>query len=96
MEEKTDNHGVNQRTSETAGQALTDEERRVWVLLGFDDLPRYLGVAEAGKVLGVARSTTYALVNSKQLGSLHIGRCRRVPRNLLFDFVMQHIEGSLA
>ena len=102
MEDHTDdqNHGHEHENEQVfdetwihAGQLEPSAvERRFWKLHGFDELPCFLAVEDAGKILGVARSTAYAWVSTNQLGSVLIGRCRRVPRSALFDFIVKHRE----
>lgn len=52
------------------------------------EVPRLLLTPEeAAQSLGVSRSLVYELMASGRLGSVSIGRCRRVPRRVLDDFV---------
>jgi len=41
---------------------------------------------EAAAVLGIGRSKVYELLQSGQLPSVHIGRCRRVPADAVHSF----------
>ena len=46
-----------------------------------------LSVVEAALRLGVGRTLMYELMDSGQVGSVHIGRLRKVPVEALHDFV---------
>jgi excisionase family DNA binding protein len=46
-----------------------------------------LKVEEAAELLGVGRSTAYELIAAGRLETVHIGRCCRVPRAAIEDFV---------
>jgi excisionase family DNA binding protein len=46
-----------------------------------------LSVEEAGKALGVSRSTVYELINSGDLEVVHVRRSVRVPVDAIHDFV---------
>jgi excisionase family DNA binding protein len=41
---------------------------------------------EAATALGIGRSKVYELLQSGQLQSVHIGRCRRVPAEAVHSF----------
>lgn len=41
---------------------------------------------EAAAALGIGRSKVYELLQSGQLQSVHIGRCRRVPAEAVHSF----------
>ena len=60
----------------------------------FDDLPPFLTVAQAGKVLQLGRSKTYELtVEYERTGGrsgipfVWLGHQKRIPRNALLKFV---------
>ena len=44
---------------------------------------------EAASALGIGRSKVYELMQTGQLESVHIGACRRVPREALTAFLTQ-------
>jgi excisionase family DNA binding protein len=46
-----------------------------------------LTVEEAGRRLGIGRTTAYALVGSGDIESVPIGRLRRVPVDALVEYV---------
>ena len=46
-----------------------------------------LSVIEAAQRLGVGRTLMYELMDSGQVGSVHIGRLRKLPVEALHDFV---------
>lgn len=49
-------------------------------------------VVEAAQVLGIGQTKTYELVLSGQLGSVKVGRCRRVPRVELESYIARLIQ----
>lgn len=52
----------------------------------YENLPLFLTVCEAGKVLRVGRSTAYELVRSGRLRSVRVGKQIRVPKQALAEF----------
>ena len=46
-----------------------------------------LTIPEAAQVLGIGRSKLYELIAAKQLETVKIGRCTRVPAAAIEDFV---------
>lgn len=42
---------------------------------------------EAAHALGIGRSKVYQLLQSGQLQSVHIGSCRRIPREALHELL---------
>jgi excisionase family DNA binding protein len=54
--------------------------------------PALLTVPEAMAVLRVSRATIYALIRSRELRTVKIGRLRRVPRAAVADYVARLIE----
>ena len=95
MNDNTDDQHPEEFSLEVFLRDLTVEERRLWFLQGFGELPPVLSVEDAGRLLGIAKSTCYAWVNSQRLGSLLIGGCRRIPRYFLFIFVVKHLQYPL-
>lgn len=63
---------------------LTDEERRVWFLEGFDRLPAAVSIPVASRFLGVSRSTGYCLVHDGTLNARRLRRRLVIPRFELF------------
>jgi excisionase family DNA binding protein len=49
---------------------------------------------EAATALGIGRTMVYQLIRSRALGSVQIGRCRRIPMSALHRFVDDRLEGS--
>jgi excisionase family DNA binding protein len=47
---------------------------------------------EAAQVLGIGRSKVYELLASRQLGSVKIGSCRRIPADALQAYVLTLTE----
>jgi len=52
-----------------------------------DDLVLLLSIEDAGRALGVSRSTVYELIGSGDLEVVHIRRSVRVPVDAIHDFV---------
>jgi excisionase family DNA binding protein len=50
-------------------------------------------VEETAALLSISRSQAYRLIDSGELETVRIGRCRRVTRRQLEDFI-RRIEGS--
>jgi excisionase family DNA binding protein len=50
-----------------------------------------VGVAEAGKFLGLSRSMVYLLMEQGRLPFAKIGKARRIPRRALVDFAEQSL-----
>jgi excisionase family DNA binding protein len=42
---------------------------------------------EAATALGIGRSKVYELLQTGQLSSVRIGRCRRIPADALYDLL---------
>ena len=55
--------------------------------ISLDTLPLTLTVAEAGEVLRIGRSSTYALVRYGRLRSIRVGKMIRVPRDAIVEFL---------
>ena len=53
------------------------------------DLPLTLCVADLMSILGIGRNTAYALVRSKQIRSIRIGRKICIPKDALLQFLDQ-------
>lgn len=51
------------------------------------DLPLLIRVEEAAALLGVGRTTTYALIAAGELETVAIGTSRRVPRDAVTAYV---------
>lgn len=53
----------------------------------FEELPLTLRVEDLMPILGIGRNTAYALVRSKQIYSVKIGRQLRIPKQALIDYL---------
>lgn len=42
---------------------------------------------DAAKLLGLSRTTVYRLIESRELQSIKVGRCLRVPREAIPEFI---------
>jgi excisionase family DNA binding protein len=51
------------------------------------DLPILFTAAQVAKIMGISRSQVYVLLNKGQLGSVHIGRSRRITREQVDEFI---------
>jgi excisionase family DNA binding protein len=50
-------------------------------------LPMLFNVVQVAKIMGVSKSQVYNLMNSGRLGSVSIGRSRRVTNNQMNEFI---------
>ena len=53
-----------------------------------------LRVEEAATLLGVGRTTVYAMVSTQRLPIVRIGRSVRIPREALVQWIREHIDGD--
>ena len=51
------------------------------------ELPMLFTPVQAAKIMGVSRSHVYVLMNQGRLGSVSIGRCRRITTQQMNDFI---------
>jgi excisionase family DNA binding protein len=51
------------------------------------ELPMLFTPVQAAKIMGVSRSHVYTLMNQGKLGSVNIGRCRRITVSQIQDFI---------
>ena len=49
---------------------------------------------QAAKHLGVGRTTVYRLINTGELPSITIGRCRRIPLERIAAFVARRLRDA--
>jgi excisionase family DNA binding protein len=52
------------------------------------EYPVLVTAKQAAKLLNVSRSQIYILMKSGRLGSVHIGRSRRITKDQVLEFVM--------
>ena len=52
-----------------------------------NDLPILFTAAQVAKIMGISRSQVYVLLNKGQLGSVYIGRSRRITREQVDEFI---------
>ena len=50
-------------------------------------LPMLFNAVQVAKIMGVSKSQVYNLMNSGRLGSVSIGRSRRVTNSQMNDFI---------
>ena len=55
--------------------------------ININDLPAILTVDEMASVLRIGRNSAYELIRSRKIQSIMIGRCIRIPRSALEDFI---------
>ncbi len=55
------------------------------------EAPLLLRVQEAAKLLGVGRTTVFALVSDQKLPVVRIGRSVRIPREALEQWIQEHL-----
>ena len=51
------------------------------------DLPILFTATQVAKIMGISRSQVYVLLNKRSLGSVHIGRSRRITRGQVDEFI---------
>jgi excisionase family DNA binding protein len=51
------------------------------------EYPMLVTAHQVAKLLGISRSQVYVLLKSGRLGSVHIGRSRRITKQQVTDFV---------
>jgi excisionase family DNA binding protein len=56
--------------------------------------PALLTVPEAMTALRLSRATVYDLIRSGELGSVKVGRSRRIPTQAVTTFVARLVEGA--
>ena len=49
--------------------------------------PLLYSVEEAARLLGLGRTSTFHLVTRGEIGSVKIGRCRKIPHDALTEYV---------
>ncbi len=57
----------------------------------WEKLPLVLKVEDVSELLSIGRNTAYELVRSGQIRSIRIGRCYRIPRDALSDYIMKSL-----
>ncbi len=58
------------------------------------EAPLLLRVEEAAKLLGVGRTTVFAMVSARELRVVRIGRSVRIPREALEHWIREHLEAD--
>lgn len=53
----------------------------------FEDLPLVLRVEDLMPLLSIGGNTAYALVRSGQIRSFRIGRCYRIPKDVVAEYL---------
>ncbi len=56
-------------------------------------LPMLFNAVQVAKIMGVSKSQVYNLMNSGRLGSVSIGRSRRVTNNQMNEFIASLTPG---
>jgi len=56
-------------------------------------LPMLFNAVQVAKIMGVSKSQVYNLMNSGRLGSVSIGRSRRVTNSQMNDFIESLTSG---
>ena len=55
-----------------------------------NNYPPVLCVKQVAVILAVSQNTAYALVRSKQIHSIRVGRSYRIPLNAVIDYLRKH------
>ncbi len=58
----------------------------------WEKLPLMLRVDDLPKLLSIGRNTAYELVRSGQIRSIKIGRCYRIPRDAVAEYLIKSLE----
>ena len=56
-------------------------------------MPMLFNAVQVAKIMGVSKSQVYNLMNSGRLGSVSIGRSRRVTNNQMNEFIASLTPG---
>ena len=51
------------------------------------EMPMLFTPVQAAKIMNVSRSHVYTMMNKGELGSVNIGRCRRITVSQMNDFI---------
>ena len=51
------------------------------------DLPMLFTPVQAAKIMNVSRSHVYTMMNRGELGSVNLGRCRRITMGQMKEFI---------
>jgi len=51
------------------------------------ELPMLYTPVQAAKIMNVSRSHIYSMMNKGELGSVNLGRCRRITLQQLHEFI---------
>ena len=51
------------------------------------EMPMLFTPVQAAKIINVSRSHVYTMMNKGELGSVNIGRCRRITVSQMNDFI---------
>ena len=62
----------------------------------YDELPLFLNAATVAKVLGIAPSSSYELLNETDFPVLKIGNRLVIPKERFIQWVEQHTQGGVA
>src|SRR5487761_46040 len=57
--------------------------------------PLLLDSRQVAQLLGISRTKTFQMMSLRQLPTVHIGRCVRVPRSALVAWVESQVEGKV-
>ncbi len=57
--------------------------------------PLLLDSREVAELLGISRTKTFQMMSLRQLPTVHIGRCVRVPRSALVAWIESQVEGKV-
>ncbi len=60
----------------------------------FEDLPLVLRVEDLMPLLSIGRNTAYNLVRSGQIRSFRIGRCYRIPKDSVAEYLEKVRENT--
>jgi excisionase family DNA binding protein len=56
----------------------------------FADYPDIVSVDDLAKMLGIGRNAAYKLLQDGQIQSFRIGRCYKIPKKSIIDYVFKN------
>lgn len=56
-------------------------------MVNFESVPDVLTISDLQKVFQIGRSTAYRLIKTNQVRSIRVGRCIRIPKQFVIDYM---------
>jgi excisionase family DNA binding protein len=61
----------------------------------FSDYPDIVTVDELVKMLSIGRNAAYALLQNGSVSSFKIGKCYKIPKLSVIDYVLEQKQGEI-